>query len=41
MAGERIWLPPDWTDRGAPANAVSEAQVTVKLVPLTQRAAAR
>jgi hypothetical protein len=41
MAGERIGLPPDWTDRGAPANAVSEAQVTVKLVPLTQRAAAR
>jgi hypothetical protein len=27
--------------RGAPANAVAEALVTVKLVPLTQRAAAR
>ena len=28
MIGERIGLPPDWTDRGAPANAVSEAPVT-------------
>ena len=30
MVGERIGLPPDWTDRGAPANAVSEAPVTVQ-----------
>ncbi|MFG3592562.1 DUF3313 domain-containing protein [Bradyrhizobium sp. RDI18] len=28
MIGERIGLPPDWTDRGASANAVSEAPVT-------------
>jgi hypothetical protein len=27
MIGERIGLPPDWTDRGASANAVSEAPV--------------
>ena len=33
MAGERIGLPPDWTDRGAPANAVSEAAVTDQAGP--------
>ena len=26
LVGERIGLPPDWTDRGAPEDAVSEAQ---------------
>ncbi len=26
LVGERIGLPPDWTDRGAPGGAVSEAQ---------------
>lgn len=33
LAGERIGLPPDWTDKGAPANAVSEAAVTDQAAP--------